>query len=613
MVVIKKTAEIDRSFLTSHLKEKKQNNLWMGRLVDYAFDKKREGIFTEFPYELLVQKSKISFEPLDKICEDSEEFGESSKPTYIITMPYHNPSLNEIKRIVKQIEDESFGKDVAESRSKVKKRVAIVMGINTFESYDTETNRKFEENIERLRRYSQGLGNRSPLTNHVSLTILPFFWRHQWVIKSNLWELLDLPKSSALIERRIHPIQTCYRLAKSYFSHLNKAEKGPLLISEDFSDAGRPLTHIIPYQLIRNRILHSNAVKTYLTETQSELTYMLSLDGDFSSLKTEKYGLMTQYDQLIDAQVEPPHVMSTGYTAALDEKNELIILGLELDRCIRGALAEVIPRAVYMPEPNFAFLVNDPKTLSRLSWIGKDSTMHTESRRLIKNGIDRHIFEEDRMVFSEVGAIRTEIDSDWKTKSVLEFKKVNKKDFPHIKFQKALRGLHQSYADPEIWANNMYAALDVSISQYKAEGVGPLKNIRELFDPITIKNRRHPLESNLKQPLKTTMGVFKCYARCFEFYQNGEYTKQAIADYFIKKSGISGKHEKEQWHNFMLEQLAVFRDNKKILEKHYSDDQIEIIFKAAMKTGEAIQTFYLEKLDSGSQIVPSQSDAKKGS
>jgi hypothetical protein len=581
-----------------HFRQKIENTKWLGRLFEYSQkgDNKRvkklntQGIpqpitqpFESFPYRWDVKKSTTKITALNPpIVEDHTEF-DPEETSYIISLPFHNPSIQEVKRIVRSIEDQSFDKTKRASHVSAQKRVAVVIGLNNCDSFNSEQNDKFKREIQLLRK--------ATLSSYVSLTIIPFFWGHIWMPKGA--EDLELPE---LFATRIHPIHGCYRIANSYFRFFRGSAEN-LWVDSQFNESGSPSEKTIPYQLIRNKILHSAALKQYFESSQSESKYVLSLDGDFLSLKAadSSVGLLTHYDALIEGCIKEvgsyPDVISTGYEPPKKEKNELIKAGIELDRLIRAAIAG---KFVYMPEPNFAFRVTKGDNLSRLSWIG-GTTMDTESRRLIESGVIRGILDSDLFVYSNRGGVQTDIDSTWRTTTVNTYQTMQPAHFMHKAVQKAIRGLHQSYADPQVWAKNVYNGFRVTVAAYVRDAIAPMKGIRELFDPITMRNVRYATLRIQASDYKTLFDIFPVYIECMRSSVSRE-DFDALVTEFIKEAKISGKAQREDWANFMLGQLKKLKEYTEQLQACYSGEQVGEVLEAAIATGEVIKDFYQKRM-----------------
>src|SRR6185436_15786565 len=272
--------------------------------------------------------SKVQIDKFNPVVESHTQF-DAAHPNYVVCIPFHNASVEAVKKIVSSIEDQSFGQTNQASHALVQKRVAIVIGLNNCRSFNPHRNDLFRWQVSKIRG--------ATLTACVSLTILPFFWGYPWVSKSKK-EL-----GQTLIFRRIFTVTQCYRIANSYHRYFRGSAQH-LWVSDRFSQKGNPSEKTIPYQMIRNQILHSASLRGYFTSSQSPLKYVVSLDGDFSSLKAvgSSLGLLSQYNMLIHIHHKQtkgyPSVVSTGYQPPASEKNALIKAGVALDRSIRAVI-----------------------------------------------------------------------------------------------------------------------------------------------------------------------------------------------------------------------------------------------------------------------------------
>ena len=569
-----------------HFAQKAENAKWMGCLYGYLYGtgmklKDIAAPFEAFPYRWDVKKSQVHIEKLVPFGEDYTEF-DGEKTSYIISIPYHQASVKEIQQIVKAIEDQSFGKTPKVSRGLVQQRVAIVLGLNNCHSFNPDKNDRFKTQISDL--------NHATLNSHVSLTVLPFFWGYRWVMKTS--KTLGFK----FIPRHIFTIHACYRIANSYF-RAYRGGKENLWISDQFKQTGSPEEKTIPYQSIRDRILHSGALKEYFESSPSKVKYILSIDGDFLSLKSadSSTGLLSHYDAIIQNHYtetgEYPSVVSTGYEPPEDEENALIKLGIEQDRSIRAAMEG---KFVYMPEPNFAFRMKKTQDLARLSWVG-GTTMDTESRRLIANGIAKGIFDSDHFVFSNKGGVQTAIDEAWRTTTVVKYQDIEPSALKQKGVQKAIRGLHQSYADPQIWANNVYTGLQVTVSAYMKDAIVPLKAMRELFDPITLRQVRYGADQTHASDFKNLFAVYSLYLELMRNSVKKKNSSQLVAEFF-NQANISGKKTREGWEIFLKLQLQKFQECRELLRENYSQAQVQEVIEAAIATGEAIKEFYASNI-----------------
>lgn len=568
---------VTTALLEETLQAKMVNASWFLKIFDYC----RTDLstpFNDFPYLWDIKKSRIQSDFLEIIKEpDRAGFGQQNVPTYVLSIPLHDPSVEKITKIVRMIEQQSFGTTQEKSQTRAEKRIAIVIGLNTFRSLDKEHNSDFAQRIENLRVHSTATN----ISSYVSLTILPFIWRHGWALKRNF------------VNRQTFFVEKCYLIAKSYFNHLTKSTE-PLWVCNDFSKNHRPQVGTIPYQFIRDTILHSRDLKQYMERVKSEARYILSLDSDFSSLKRpNKLGLLSRYNRLLREHKKLngvyPDVVSTGYEHSLETTNIMIRAGLELDRYIRASMPA---KLVYMPEPNFAFRIQNITDLKTLTWVGGGrGDMTTESRRLLAKGIEKRIFNPDHFVFSFYGPIQTEIDAEWFTKTVKKFAAITKDDLTKKAVQKALRGIHQSHADPQIWATNVYTGLRRTLRNYMKDGIAPIKGIRELFDPVTIKNGKYP--DKVHNDLWCILNIYDQYAQMMRQVITLETSVAQAIDKFLNDHPIFSARE---WRPFFETQIRCLQDYSSLLLQSYTPEETGLVISAAISTGKAIQIFYQEEL-----------------
>ncbi len=555
-----------------HLNEKKENSMWLCKIFDHQSISPSQP-FVSYPYRWDVKKSRVVIRKLTPITEFKINYGQlenRSEPVYVINIPLHNPEETKITEIIQKIEDSSFGYSASESFQKIGARVAVVIGLNNCESYDPDKARLFESKVERLRDVSR-LYN---LSRHVSLVITPFLWGHHWVPN--------------IVSRSIHSHYKCYLLANSYFRHLN-GEQHSLLISDLFNNDGAPLEKCIPYQEIRDTILHSTATNTFLKYHNSNYKYVLSLDGDFISLKNsnDSEGILGVYDKAIGNYLKNngvlPDVISSGYEAPTSETNQFLQFGIKLDRSIRSSIPG---KFVYMPEPNMAFRV-DINTLNKLSWKG-GTTMDTESRRLIAKGVNKGIWNSDRLIFISNGAVQTALDQDWRSNSVMKYQKFTQSDVYTSSFQKTLRAIKQSYTNPQIWATNVYEGLRIKIANYMQNAIAPIKAIRDLFDPIASLHNRFYVSQVNKKNLHELWGLYNDYVEVLEYHVWEDDIGIGVDNEFIY---WTCDLDKEAWNIFLRKQLNILWAERDKLLKNYSQGQVDEIVQAAIATGQAIKEF----------------------
>lgn len=582
----------DRQFLEAHLKEKAKQFRWLGLLYDVYFKKIAEtesiSCFEDFPFECPLQRSKVKIVPIGNpivMTKGDYPFKYLGRPSFVISIPCHKASRVFLKEMIRKIEDELYGSTPEESREAAKDLVSIVIGVNNcYKAYDQQAIYEFNDQVENLRERCQ----RKPLSRVVSVSILPFFWGYSW--KS---------KERGVPIRGNFSISKCYMIANSYF-RFNFQEQGDLWVSKAFTEQGGPNRDAIPYQKIRDTILHSPSLLHELKRSQGPLSYVLSLDCDFSSLKSSssQKGLLSHYEEKIEQFQRKtgfyPDVISSGYEAPATEESALIKAGIKLDRMIRSSISG---KFVYMPEPNMAFRIQSVTHLTenpRLSWQSSDKTMHTESRRLISNGIKKNIFDCRKFHFMKEGAIQTEIDEDWRTKTTNAYPELTSLNYTLPEVQKAFRHIHQSYAKPQVWATNVYTGLGVKVTKRMEDAISPLKQIREAYDPISLQNELHVSIPRNLELLEEALSIYLIYNDTLTYSANGDLSGQEALEYFYDRIGRDAI--RPDWGDAISKQLKKFLEALTKLRVNYNESQMTEILGAASNTGWSITEFYYKEL-----------------
>lgn len=517
-----KLIQEERRIWSDHFRKKTHTAVWLGKIVHEILDPEKDGMGMAqwFPYCIKPKSvtTKILKEDFKTIHINEPRFRQDAvNSTYMIAMPCVPPSdmkpeNGNIQKIINSIENEAFHTCAEHSLQEIGARVGMVIGLNTFYSMDSGRNESFREYVISL--------SKTLTSRQLAVKIAPFFWS-PWKINHAAYECLTkvslyrgMRKKAnpvAFFESLLPPVDKCYMLAKSYLIHreaLYATRKTPALfdymleIEKYFgNDRQHPLDSTIPYQEIRTTILHSPDLKMFSEIFRNNVPhypqYVVSMDADFVSLKTDTLGLFSHYDQIVfehhSKKQRYPQVMSTGYAAPTTENMGIITKGIELDRKIRYAISKTLPSAVYFPEPNFGFIIPPYLSLKSFSFMkGHRSSMKAESRQLIQAAIKDKLIEPSDMVFCNKGAIQTTIDSEWRTKTVSKYGNLSKAQIYSKDVIPALRGVHQSFADPQIWAHNIYGALEKTISGHMLNAIAPMKEIRKALNPFEFAEDMRP-------------------------------------------------------------------------------------------------------------------------
>lgn len=453
--------------LKAHLKQKLANS-WVGEVL---FDPKK--ITAYFPYG--INPGSTVTEIMDTgfqthVLGQPTPSSLKMKSVYMIMMPTVAIPIERVVTIVKAIENESFGETTTQSRPEASRRIVLTMGVNQAYSADSARNAEFRHYAATFpQKLNQKYPNRS-----LALRVVPFFW--------NPWKLKAKDPSQLIFS-----LEKCYMLVKSHLQCDLNTFNGWMKLTS------KTMPKLIPYQAIRNTIMRSegllNVSKAFFRSHPRALQYVHSMDSDFASLKTTSLGLFSHYDRMIDERIskgkKPPSAMCTGYAAPKSEKMVLIAFGIELDRQIRQAVASVLPPAAYMTEPNFGFHLQKSTDLKKHSWKG-GSDMTTESRRFMANAFASKLLDPDGVVFSATGAIATEIDEAWATAVTKKVTVLTPEVLAKAETLKTLKGLHQSYCNQQILANNIYNAFGKTVANHMEKVIVPFKHILGAFDPFAL-------------------------------------------------------------------------------------------------------------------------------
>ncbi len=377
------------------------------------------------------------------------------RPLYLINMPFVPPQSRDyasFNNTVNKIRDESFGKTAKFSKKIVKRRTALVVGMNRYKSLDEAENRRFRKYIREL-----------PKKNDLPLRVIGKLWLPVWTRESK--------------DINIYCPWKCFKLLKVLKPRL--ADK----VKRTYEKSSPYLRKQIPYQAIRNWILHSRATAKLashmLNQGKGRPVYLKVSDDDTVTLRGGGKGALSIYDNIVMDAPAAPRLLTTGYCLKKDEK-PLLRLGVALDMAVREATASVIPLGPYFPEPNLLFLLND-KNLDEFSFEGNLNAL--ESRRLIDS--NRDYFTLGPVIFKAGSSFITATPGRMKTKYNQTIESLDKTTLGQKKNLQALRGISQSHAMPRQWANNIYAALPLKVSRV-TDITKEMMAIFKVFDPISL-------------------------------------------------------------------------------------------------------------------------------
>lgn len=447
-----------RSSLERHLRKKQDNAAWLYSCLEEKIE--------NFPYriaslgegEILSKTHCYPRHPSQRLPHT----GTDGTPRFLVNIPEGKkpslkPSDEKYHHLVALLKTESFEVDSVRSLQQFDSQVAVVIGTNQLESLDPAINRAFETFIVN-----------TDAVDAIACQRFGFLWRPSYNQLVNSGGLYS-PKESFL-------------LVKAHSSQI--AENVRALVEEEKGELHSHAVAQIPYQKIRNTLLKSRMTRDFLDKFQeiapSSAVYLTVMDSDCVHLRL-KTGVFTQVSREISKNPRLS-VVGCGYAAALEEL-PIIRLAVQIDMAVRTAMTLHVPYSAYLPEPFLCVVLRYPGKnhhLARLSFLGDGNGL--ESRRLIDCGRREGLFT-DEMAFLQEGIVTT-APRRWKTEKNQSYAILKKQEVKTKIVLQALRGLRQSHAHPKKWADQVYAAIDISCPQV-TDMTQIMMHIFGVFDPIS--------------------------------------------------------------------------------------------------------------------------------
>lgn len=377
-------------------------------------------------------------------------------------------NYSSIRTIFSLIRDQSFGRRARESAAQVKKRIAVVLGVNQIHSLDPALNRNFKEFIKK-----------APVISDVVNRIIGFFWKPMW-----RREIGVKPKNAEdlrrwkLLEERVYSANKAFLLLKV----LAPVEAERVRRSFEQPDGLHPsIVSQVPFQRIREQIKNSNATRTFLSQLQEDspeaAIYYTTMDADCSDLRANtSRGIFCRLEELIEEEGSPS-IASLGYSLS-EEEPVLLRLAVKIDMAVRSTMP--MP---YFPEPFTSYKIRRPNEqafLHRISFLGPGRGL--ESRRFIQNGKE---WFTDGAVCRADGGVVTAAPNRMKTEYNQSVETLSEAILKKKRTLQALRSrVIQSHAFPKQWADILYAGLPFSCARV-TDATTPMMHIFSIFDPIS--------------------------------------------------------------------------------------------------------------------------------
>lgn len=561
--------------LQAHFEQRVNNETqW---LYDYLGDTERsaETLKAAFPY-ILADKAIGSVQ--NRIyCPDNQNnllprltgVGRAN-PHYVVNIPCFADSdatktFAKAANVVALIRSQAFAETDRASYALVRKRIAVVLGMNRPKSLDAARNRNFIKRLEK----------QAPALVGLSCRMIGFLWDPKWNLKPE-------------IERKILSEVRAYKLIKV----LRPKEASRLRIAlEGQKGTNSAIRSQIPYQAIREKIFRSQETKAFFevfTDDAREV-YLSTLDDDSIALRSER-GLFSTYDAMIAAHIartnKNPELLSTGYCLKSAE-DQILRFAVDMDRAVRVATAKHIPLGPYYAEPNILFRIQ--KQLYRR---GKYSFMGTgkslESRRFIQNTQKAGVLLDGTTVVSSYkNPLVTETPDRMKTLKSQRLKTVTGLNVKQKQVLQTLRGISQTHVFPKQWADNLYIALPFKAKKV-TDATGALMGVYNSFHPISLIMGWNSVAGKYRKAnFDIVMDIYKRHAKALKavFLDPSSYQRELVA--FL---GQIEEGKKEICRLFFKTQSDIFLIKCQELEKlGLEKEWMEKVVLAAHDSGLAIE------------------------
>lgn len=432
--------------LNKHLAQKLANHAWVTSMA--------AGDTSAFPYTPANSSiARTSTEHLSPphITFSSANF-ETGKPLHAICIPMRHPYNStatpaKLYHLLKRIQEEAFGETPEISRELVKKRLAVVVGINQFRSIDNQTNIRFKKMI-------YGLGSAPDIPHKV----IGFFLNTVWSRK------IGMPANT-------YPAEKAFRLFRALINNPSQAEAARQMIEEE---SGSPRSQLSMSE-IRNHLLVSAETRQAIAMMPPESpAYYTIMDDDTKALRIAPFpGTFSRIEHAIESH--HPSTISTSYLVH-EPEHPVVHVAVVLDAAVRNAMG----RFAYSTEALFSIRL--PTDRTRLRHLRAEGPT-LEARRMIQNGKRHGIIDSSHQTIPH--GIYTTTPARFTASAKARRTTLSTSDVKQKQILQAFRGAPQSHLQPLFWADNVLAELQFSSPNY---GIlrGHVSNIYKACDPISI-------------------------------------------------------------------------------------------------------------------------------
>lgn len=429
---------------------------------------------------------------------------------------------NKVQSILDNLERKGF---ISTHKHLLKTNVKVVFGFNRPRLLNEELN-SFLYNFLAL-----------PSNSDIDHQKFGFFWNNEW--------------------REGKRTKLSYDQVKRTYETSNQVNKALLLNKQ--KSAQVPMCTIREY--IKNHTHTRNYYKKIRESNPNSSIYLVLIDDDVCDFNE----ILSSYISIHNSEKKPPRVMSTGYQIEAGdnlnpERLNLLKKKSFLDRIVRIATAELIPKYVYYPEPNMCVRIDDEKEIQAFSFLSKKLDFNMESPNLLRKLEGKF---DGKFVFSEKPPILLKASGKMASSSNLDFETGD-----------------QTHLNPRTWA----------LSLYHNRKLIPLKDLNE--DETNSDN-----EEEQKEPSRhyTRMEPFRKIFAYFSGYNQYNKYKRKIEE----NKGKSSLKELRTAISYYLkineeEEVAL---QMKEAEIYWSKFDVHLILRAAKYTQFLIFAYFLANDD----------------
>lgn len=485
-------------------------------------------------------------------------------------------SGNEALKILRLLEEDISRRDCSDNP-----KMSAVFGFNKMRSLSSRRNRVLQRKLN------------EKIQSIIPHKIIAFSWKPVFQgFFYGAWRLID------------------YNLVKKFYRQLKRID--PKIATQFREVLEKSRSSQVPYREIRDFIKNHEATKSLVRALRKEDpnadVYMGFLDADIQSLYHNKKA--EGPFEIFDAHYmrHKYEIFTGGYVVKVPE-NKSLQIGVEADLAVRNATAKYLKNGAYYPEP--LTIVKIPKNqetivqnFSSIKDPNYDSPM--EMARLIKQVLNgRQLDPQKAMLFDQSAAIVTTCPDRMNRSFTCKSSKLQGIIRWGIKDFMTMRDINQSHYNARDWAINILRALNLNESWTSEITKFMLINNRWYSDGFEIRNKKimRDVLISLLSRLFNAFDPVKI-AEVYALRSSQSFQKELVS---ILSVGVLPeideipKNEKVRVNSAPLlwekvDSCTRVKDLLNLLEKLIEKEQVDLVYKAAKESGNALISLFRKKL-----------------